>query len=157
MTKLQQGQIWAAKNSVPNVVIYISLDTFQKTVQTIDSKLDAWLTFFSSDKPADILKLVQAYPEFRDLYADIAAFRKNIKELIAIASEALTIADNNTVKMMYDEMQEEIVQMQKTIAEMGNTLADQKKAIADQNKAIADKDKEIDRLLAEIQRLKTNQ
>ena len=41
------------------------------TLQTINSKLDAWLTFFSSDKPADILKLVQAYPEFRDLYAHI--------------------------------------------------------------------------------------
>ena len=150
-------------NTLENV-IYISLDTFQKTVQTINSKLDAWLTFFSSDKPADILKLVQAYPEFRDLYTDIAAFRKNIKELIAMASEALTIADNNTVKMMYDEMQEEIVQMQKTIADLGNTLANQNKAIADKDKAIADKDKaiadkdkEIDKLLAEIQRLESIQ
>ena len=157
-------------NTLENV-IYISLDTFQKTVQNIDSKLDAWLTFFSSDKPADILKLVQAYPEFRDLYADISGFRKNTEELITMASEALTIADNNTVKMMYDEMQEEIVKMQQTIVEMNNTIADKQRtiadnertiadnerAIADKDKAIADKDKEIDKLLAEIQRLKTNQ
>ena len=150
-------------NTLENV-IYISLDTFQKTVQNIDSKLDAWLTFFSSDKPADILKLVQAYPEFRDLYADIAGFRKNTEELITMASEALTIADNNTVKMMYDEMQEEIVQMQQTIAEMGNTIKDMGNTIKDMGNTIADKDKAIadmqqanEKLLAEIQRLKSTQ
>ena len=129
-------------NTLENV-IYISLDTFQKTVQNIDSKLDAWLTFFSSDKPEDILKLVQAHPEFRDLYADIAVFRKNTEELITMASEALTIADNNAVKMMYDEMQEEIAEMQHTIADMDKTIADMQQ--------------ENERLIAEIQRLKSSQ
>ena len=89
------------------------------------------------------MKLVQAHPEFRDLYADIAVFRKNTEELITMASEALTIADNNAVKMMYDEMQEEIAEMQHTIADMDKTIADMQQ--------------ENEKLIAEIQRLKSSQ
>ncbi len=85
---------------------YISLDTFRQTVHNITNKLQAWLTFLSSDEPTDIIALITAYPEFRELYQDIAAFRTKPKELITMYSEALEIADRNTVRLMIDDMQE---------------------------------------------------
>ena len=97
---------------------YISLDTFRNTVHYINSKLTAWLTFFSFEEPADIMTLIQAYPEFRELYADIAEFHKNPKELVYMYSEALTIADNNTVKLMIDDMREEIAAKDNEIAKL---------------------------------------
>ena len=32
-------------------LVYISLDTFHSVSQNIDSNIEAWLTFLSSDKP----------------------------------------------------------------------------------------------------------
>lgn len=114
---------------------YISLDTFRNTVHNIDNKLQAWLTFFSSDEPADIIALVSAYPEFRELYQEIAEFRANPKELIYMYSEALAIADRNTIRLMIDDMQEEL---------------------AAKDDEIAAKDDEIARLKTELERLKSN-
>ena len=81
-----------------------------------------------------------------------------------MASEALTIADNNTVKMMYDEMQEEITEMRQTIADLGNTIEDMGNTIKNMDNTITNKDKAIadmqqsnEKLLAEIHRLKSNQ
>ena len=71
--------------------------------QNIDTELDAWLTFLSSDAPSDIIKLVTAYPKFQEYYNDISKFRKNPKELINMFSEALAIMDRNTeLYMMTD-------------------------------------------------------
>ena len=124
---------------------YISLDTFRNTVHNIDNKLNAWLTFLSSDTPSDILKLIHAYPEFCELYQEIAEFRRNPKELIYMYSEALTIADNNIAKLMIDQMREELTdlskQMVEMVAEKDKITADLDKIIADKDKAIADLDK----------------
>lgn len=42
----------AKVNSLFNIM-YISLDTFREVSQNIDTKLEAWLTFLSSDEPSD--------------------------------------------------------------------------------------------------------
>ena len=89
-------------------IVYISLDTFHEVVHNIDKKLDAWLTFLSSDRPADIVRLVQAYPQFAECYQDIVDFRRHPKELIGMYSEALAIMDRNTVLYMCDEQKKEI-------------------------------------------------
>lgn len=52
-----------AKVSSLSEIIYISLDTFQSVVQNINTELEAWLMFFSSDRPCGIIRLVSAYPE----------------------------------------------------------------------------------------------
>lgn len=132
----------AKVTSLPQIR-YISLDTFRETVHNIDNKLSAWLTFFSSDKPADILKLIDSYPEFRELYAEIAEFRKNPKELIGMYSEALTIADNNTVKLMIDDMRDEIIAQANLIAAKNDELAAKDNELAAKDNELAAKDNEL--------------
>ena len=134
---------------------YISLDTFRQTVHNIDNKLQAWLTFFSSDEPADIIALITAYPEFRELYEEIAEFRTNPKELINMYSEALAVADRNTIRLMIDDMQDELASLTQQVADKTNEVAEKDNEIAEKNNEIAEKDNEIARLKAELAQLKS--
>ncbi len=105
----QQETTYSSGASVKSLssIIYVSLDTFHCVVQNITTKLDAWLMFLSSDRPADIMKLVNAYPEFLTYYQDIMEFRRKPKELLHMFSEALAIMDRNTELYMIDEMKKE--------------------------------------------------
>ena len=52
--------------------ILIPLDIFWETVQNKDriDRLDGWLTFIGTDKPEDILWLIERYPEFEEIYRE---------------------------------------------------------------------------------------
>ena len=111
--------------------IYISLDTFHSISQNIDSYLDAWFTFLSSDSPDDILYLIQNYPEFKEYYHDIALFRTKPEELMNMYSEALLQMDRNTVNYMIEDMKKELAEKDNTIAEKDNTIAEKEARIAE--------------------------
>ncbi len=68
--------------------------------------LDAWLTFLGSDKPEDILELLNKYPYFERLYNDLYDMCRNVEGFMGIFSKELQILDQNTVKYMIDELQE---------------------------------------------------
>ena len=80
--------------------VIIALDLFKKNTQTIITELDAWLYFLSSDDPAKIWEIQQKSPYFRELYADIAEFRKDISEVLNMYSKTLSILDRNTAMLM---------------------------------------------------------
>ena len=50
--------------------IFIPLDIFKRVCQNegIKGKMEAWLTFLSSDEPEDIVWLITDYPEFKVVY-----------------------------------------------------------------------------------------
>ncbi len=134
--------------------IYVSLDIFHKMIQNISNPLEAWLTFLSSDDPEQIVRLVNAYPEFLDCYQDIVRFRANPKELILMYSEALLIMDRNTTQLMIEDMQETITQLQEDAAKKDEILAQKDDTIAQKDEALAQKDSEISDLKAELARLR---
>lgn len=131
---------------------YISLDTFRDSVHNISNKLEAWLTFFSSDEPADIIALVNAYPEFRELYQEIAEFRTKPEEMIHMYSEALAIADRNTIRLMIDDMKEELDSLTNQVAEQKSELARQESELARQESELARQESELARQENEIAR-----
>ena len=53
--------------------IFIPLDIFKRVRQNkgIKGKLEAWLTFLSSDEPEDIVRLITDYPEFKVIYDEV--------------------------------------------------------------------------------------
>ena len=131
-----------AKVSNLENVIYISLDTFHEQGQNIiDSKLHAWLTFFSCNEPDKIIELVSMYPEFIPLYKDIAQFRKSPGEVIGMFSEALKIMDRNTTKYMIEELARE---RDEAVSERDNAFSERDEAVSERNKAVS----EVDRLRA---------
>ncbi|MBR4182721.1 MAG: PD-(D/E)XK nuclease family transposase [Lachnospiraceae bacterium] len=137
-----------AKVTVLDNVTYVSLDTFKKQEHNIvDSTQDAWLSFFTFEKPDEIMKLVHAYPEFIPLYKDIAEFRKKPEEVIGMFSEALKIMDRNTTKYMIDDLTK---QRDEAVARCDNAVA----ALQNSQRENDKKDKVIDekdQLIAELQ------
>lgn len=122
---------------------YISLDTFRKVVHNIDTKLQAWLTFLSSDSAEDIIKLVTAYPEFKEYYQDIADFRTKPKEWIYMYSKSLAETDRNTERYMVTDMQNTIEKQNAMLAENAVKLAEKDSTIAEKDAKLLEKDSTI--------------
>ena len=125
--------------------VFISLDIYQKNTQnkSIGTRLDAWLTFLSTDHPENIITLIEKYPDFKAMYEQIYEICQNIEKVMEMFSKELYEMDRNTVHYMIDEMQKEIDQKDREI--------DQKdKEIDQKDKEIGQKDKEIDRQKEEL-------
>lgn len=104
--------------------LLIPLDIFRKNQQnkTITNKLDAWLLFFSSDDPNDIIRLISEYPEFQAMYEQAYQICRNVGKIMGIFSEELRILDRNTVQLMIDEMQDTINAQKDTIDSQKDTI-----------------------------------
>ena len=123
--------------------IMIPLDIYRKRTdnKSIESELEAWLTFLSDDRPGKIIELITRYPQFKPMYETLYQMCLNIERVINMFfSEELRILDRNTVQYMIDEQQKEI--------------EEQKTEINAQKEALDAKDEEIIRLKKEIEELK---
>ena len=89
--------------------LFIPLDIFTKNRQNrnIRSKRDAWLTLFSSDDPETVMELIEAYPEFKEIYEEGYEICRNMEKVMGLFSKELYLLDRNTEKLMFDEMQKE--------------------------------------------------
>ena len=99
-----------------------------------------------------ILKLIEQYPEFRSLYEDIYELCRNVEEVMQLFSKELLEMDRNTVKLMIDEMQEELQKQGQTIEEQGRTIEEQSGIIQEKDKALelsAQRIAELERVLSE--------
>ena len=132
-------------NKSQNNSITLSNLSFEVS-QNIDTKLQAWLTFLSSDEPKDILNLITHYPEFAEYYKDIVAFRKKPKELISMYSEALAILNHNTELYMINELQNSIKEKDAIIAEKDSTIAENRATIKAKDAIIASLQKQLEEL-----------
>ena len=131
--------------------VFVSLDIFKRikdneNIETLDA-LDAWLYFLSSDKPEDIQRVISSHPQFEKMYKEIFYFRYHPEEAIRMFSEALRILDENTVKYMIEEMQQEIDEKSKELEEKG-------KELEEKDKELEEKDKELEAQAREIECLK---
>ena len=113
----QQESDTGIKMNLLQNYIFIPLDIFRKNVQYkgIKNKLDAWLTFLSTDEPEQIIGLITEYPEFKAMYEHMYNMCRNVEDVMGIFSEELKILDRNTVKYMVDEMQETIDEQKKQL------------------------------------------
>lgn len=88
--------------------LLIPLDILKAKHQNISTKLDAWLYFIASDNLEDIRQVIEAFPDFRELYQEVFQFRYQMKEMIFMYSESLKILDANTVQYMVELQQQQI-------------------------------------------------
>lgn len=135
----------------------IPLDIFKEIPHNEINKLEAWLYFIGSDSPKDICHVVEAFPEFKELYNELLMLRYKTKELITmfdVIREALRAADEGTVKYMVEEQQKEIVEQKKIIAERDEQLTEQQKTIAERGKQLAEKDGQLEEQKLEIDKLR---
>ena len=133
--------------------IYIPLDIFLNIPHNELTELDAWLYFLSSSNPLHIQQIIEKYPFFKELYQDIINFRFHPKELIFMYSEALAIADRNTIKYMIDELKQELKETESELSEKNAALYKLDAALAEKDAALSKKDAALSEKDAEIARL----
>lgn len=121
--------------------IIIPLDIFKEKSHNELNKLEAWLYFLCSDNPKDISRIVEKYPQFKQIYAELIEFRYHPKELIDMYREALRLADENTIRYMVEEQQ-------KKLRENEEELLKQEKELQKAAEELERKNKEIERLRA---------
>lgn len=134
--------------------IYIPLDIFLEMPHNELTELEAWLYFLGSDNPLHIQRIIEKYPFFKELYRDIIDFRYHPEELIHMFSETLLVADRNTVKLMIDELRQQLSEKDTALSEKDAALSEKDAALSEKDAALSEKDIELSEKDAEIKLLK---
>ena len=110
--------------------IFISLDIFRLKMHNkkVTTLLEAWMTFFSTDDPEEIIKLITDFPQFKPMYETLYQMCRNVENVMGFFSEELREMDRNTVRYMIDELQKE-VDTQKALLEKKDAVIAEKDAI----------------------------
>ena len=105
--------------------IFISLDIFRLKMHNkkVTTLLEAWMTFFSTDDPEEIIKLITDFPQFKPMYETLYQMCRNVENVMGFFSEELREMDKNTVRYMIDELQKEVDLQKAAIAEKDSTIA----------------------------------
>ena len=128
--------------------IFVPLDIFRKTMEYkgISNKLDAWLAFLSMDSPEMIMELSSKYPEFKAMYEHVYNICHNVEKVMSMYSEELKILDQNTVRYMVDQMQEEIDSQRAQLNSQKEQLVSQKNQLEIKDKQLEQQEKELQKL-----------
>lgn len=125
--------------------IMIPLDIFHKTMQnkTIDTPLEAWLTFLSSDNPEKITELITKFPEFKPMYETLYQMCRNVEDIMGFFSEELRILDRNTVKYMIEDQDKQLKEQEKMLKENEIRLKESERQIEEKDTQIKEKETQI--------------
>lgn len=113
--------------------IFIPVDIFLENLHNngMRNKLDAWLTFLGCDEPEYISKLLETHPDFKPMYSDLYGICQNTERMMTMFfSEELKILDDNTVKYMMDQHEEEVKEQKAQIIEKDAEIAELKAKLA---------------------------
>lgn len=133
--------------------VMIPLDIFKQNMQnkTVENKMEAWLTFFSEDRPEKIIGLINDYPQFKAMYQTIYDICLNTERVMEMFSKELRELDRNTEIYMFEEQQriideqkEEIERNREEIAKGREEIAKSKEEIAKSKEEIAKNREELE-------------
>ena len=87
----------------------VALDVFRQTPYPRGrSEQTAWLLLLTTENPEEAENLVREYPWLEEIYTEIAMLRQRPEEVLGMFSEALRILDENTAKLMIEELQKRV-------------------------------------------------
>ncbi len=125
--------------------VFVTLDRFREIKQNeVTEELDAWLHLLASEEPEIVYTIIEKYPKFQEIYEEIAAFRQDIGGVLSMFSEALKIMDQNMVRYMIDELQDELDSTNKELADKEKELSDRWKELENVNRELKDSWKELE-------------
>ena len=144
---------------------FICLDIFGDIIQNedrkIENRLEEWLVFLSQDDPDMIIKLLNQNADFQEIYEEVYTICLNMERMMEMFSKELAILDRNTVKLMIDEMEEEVVEAKRK-ADEAVRKADEAESRADEAESRAKQAEhrekqareEVDNLKKELEKMK---
>ena len=132
----------------------VSLDVFKEIPHNNLSKLEAWLYFIGSDSPKDIYRVIEAYPEFKELYNELLMLRYQVRELVQmydVYREALQAADLGTVEYMIEERELELEKKTAELQEKDAELQEKDAELQEKDAELQEKDAELQEKISIIQ------
>ena len=137
---------------------FICLDIFGDIIQNedrkIENRLEEWLVFLSQDDPDMIIKLLNQNADFQEIYEEVYTICLNMERMMEMFSKELAILDRNTVKLMIDEMEEEVVEAKRK-ADEAVRKADEAESRAKQAEHREKQAREeVDNLKKELEKMK---
>ena len=90
--------------------------------------------------------MIEAYPEFKEIYNELLMLRYKTRELIEmydVYREALRAADEGTVQYMVEEQRKELEEQKKMLAEQKERITEQKEKITEQDAKITEQEERI--------------
>ena len=93
-----ETELIAKQNNIP--------ETGLATNDLSMDSLEGWLSILTAETMADVERVIRRYPWSEPIFREMSAYVNNPKEVILMFSEALKIADRNTVKYMIEELQD---------------------------------------------------
>ena len=115
--------------------------------KSIETPLEAWLTFLSEDAPERIIALITKYPEFKAMYETLYQMCQNTERVMEMFfSEELRQLDRNTVKYMIEEQQREIDQQKEELKRKDEQISQQTQQLDQQTQQIAILQKKLEQL-----------
>lgn len=131
--------------------LFVPLDIFLKSLQNkdikIQSRLDAWLAFMSTDDPEIIIEIIEKYPDFKDMYQQIYDICRNIEEVMGMFSKELLEMDRNTAQLMIDEMQDEIKEKDEILKQNKEALKQKDEELHLQRQKMKELEETIEKLM----------
>ena len=136
--------------------VMIPLDIFHEAMQNklIETLLEAWLMFLSSDNPERIIELIGKYPKFKTLYETLYRMCQNVEGVMGFFSEELKIMDRNLAAYMVEEQQKELEENKKLIEESRKEVEEAKKEAEESKRKLQEKEEEIEILIKELEKYK---
>ena len=135
----------------------IALDVFGQNGYTKSKELDdleGWLSILTAETIADVERVIRCYPWSEPIFREMSAYVNRPEEVILMFSEALKIADRNTVKYMIEELQDRATQAeegQQKEAELRRLAEEKQKQTSSELDAARKKIAELEALLAKKQ------
>ncbi len=122
----------------------ISLDVFRENGYAKEKDdLTIWLSLLSTDTIEDAEQLILKYPWLEEIFEEMSRYVYKPEEVLSMFSEALKIMDQNTVRYMMDEMQEELSETKSKLSDARNELSDTKSELSDTKSELSDTKKKL--------------
>ena len=136
--------------------VFIPIDIFKKRQHNKDitGKLDAWLMFFCGERPEEIVKLIEAYPQFKPMYEEAYEMCRNMEDIMGLFSKELRELDRNTVQLMIDEMQEKLEQKREELKHKSEELEYKEEQLKHKKEELEYKSGELEQKKEELEHKK---
>ena len=120
----------------------------------IETPLEAWLTFLSSDNPERIIELITKFPEFKPMYETLYRMCRNVEGTMGFFSEELRILDRNTVKYMIEDQEMQLKEQEKQLKENEIRLKEREMQLEEKDAQLEEKDAQIQMLMKQLEAYK---
>lgn len=123
----------------------VALDVFRKILYDEGrNERRGWISLLATENVEEALRLAEEYPWLEEIYKEMETYMTRTEEVLEMFLEALRVMDQNTVRYMIEEQQEQLSQQLQLIDEQHDKLDEQSRMIDEQDDKLNEQSQLID-------------